>query len=188
MKVMNGILEDVEFERFISGDAKAFQKAFDFYFPIIFRYALSKGTEKEDAEDISQEAFTLLFLHRDKIRTPKDLYPYLYIITKRLCISFFRKKISGAKTVKEACSEWSAISLHLEQKIDFGELNAILQQIIDTLPPQQQEIYRRFRLEDEPQREIAESMGISRHTVKNHLQVATKLVRLKLQKMYLFLF
>lgn len=185
---MNGILDGVEFEQFILGDAKAFQKAFDFYFPIIFRYALSKGTEKEDAEDIAQEAFTLLFLHRDKVRTSNDLYPYLYIITKRLCISFFRKKISGAKTVQEASLGWSSISLHLEQKINFSELNCILQQIIATLPPQQQEIYRRFKLEDEPQQDIAESMGISRHTVKNHLQVATKLVRLKLQKIYFFLF
>ncbi len=185
---MRGILEDVEFERFMLGESKAFQKAFDFYFPIIFRYALSKGTEREDAEDITQEAFTLLFLHRDKIRSSQDLYPYLYIITKRLCISFFRKKISGAKKVKEATLEWSSISFYLEQKIDFGELNCILQQIIATLPPQQQEIYRRFKLDEEPQQEIAESMGISRHTVKNHLQVATKLVRLKLQKIYFFLF
>ncbi|SKB61719.1 RNA polymerase sigma-70 factor, ECF subfamily [Sphingobacterium nematocida] len=187
MEVMNGVLEDDEFERFLLGDAKVFQKTFDFYFPIIFRYALSKGTEREDAEDITQEAFTLLFLHRDKIRSSSDLYPYLYVIAKRLCISFFRKKISGAKIVQEASLEWPAISLHLEQKIDFVELNSLLQQIITTLPRQQQEVYRRFKLDDEPQKDIAESMGVSRHTVKNHLQAASKLVRLKLQKIYSFL-
>lgn len=188
MEGMNGILEDVEFDRFIAGDPKVFHKAFNFYFPIIFRYALSKGTKKEDAEDIAQEAFTLLFLHRNKVRSPKDLYPYLFVITKRLCISFFRKQIVGVKTIQEVSFEWSSISTHVEQQINFSELNGILQQIILTLPPQQREVYQRFKLEDEPQQDIADSMGISRHTVKNHLQVASRLVRIKLQKIYFFFF
>lgn len=82
-----------EFDRFIEGDAVAFRKAFDFYFPIILRYAMSKCGDREDAEDIAQEAFTLLFLHREKIFSAVDIYPYLFVIAKRLCLIYFRKKL-----------------------------------------------------------------------------------------------
>lgn len=188
MEEFNDIFDADEFVRFVDGDPKAFQCVFDFYFPIIYRYTLRKDMHLEDAEDIVQEAFTLLFLHRSKVQASKDIYPYLFVITKRLCISFFRKRITGSKTIQAASLEWSSITYDVATRIDFKELQEILHTIIDVLPPQQQEIYRRFKLDDQPQLDIAAAMGLSRNTVKNHLQAASKSVRLHLQKVYTLFF
>lgn len=188
MKLVRNIFEEDEFSKFVEGDQKAYRKAFDFYFPIILRYAHSKCKYLEDAEEITQEAFTQLYLHRHKVRTEDDLYPYLFVITKRLCISHFRKQLAKPESAGIEPPEWSSISYNTEDSVSYSELSRILHKIVASLPPQQQEIYRRSRLEDASHQEIAEEMGISRNTVKNHLLLATKVVRLKVQEMYFFLF
>lgn len=184
MKLVRHIFVENEFLKFVEGDQRAYRKAFDHYFPIIFRYVYSKCKHVEDAEEITQEAFTQLYLHRQKVHTEDDLYPYLFVITKRLCISHFRKQLGKPECVDVETSEWSSVSYETEDNITFAELSKILHKIIASLPPQQQEIYRLSRLEDVSHQEIAEQMGISKNTVKNHLLLATKVVRLKLQKMY----
>lgn len=188
MKLMKEVFVADEFDRFLEGDAMAFRKAFDFYFPIILRYAMSKCGDREDAEDIAQEAFTLLFLHREKIFSTVDIYPYLFVITKRLCLVYFRKKIIGTEALPMDAGEELSVSFDMETQLNYAELSNVLNKIILSLPAQQQEVYRLSRLEDLPHQEIAEHMGISKNTVKNHLLVATKTVRLKLQKIYFLLF
>ncbi len=188
MKLVRHIFDGEDFQCFITGDQKAYRKVFHYFFPIILRYAHSKCKNLEDAEEITQEAFTQLYLNRQKIQTEDDLYPYLFVITKRLCISYFRQQISISRKLLAAQQEWTAISYATEERMDYGELYRILEHIIAALPPQQQEVYRLSRLEDKPQHEIAEQMSISRNTVRNHLSLATKEVRLRLQKIYFFLF
>jgi len=188
MKLVNDIFGEDEFLKFVKGDQRAYRKVFDYYFPIIFRYVCSRCKHVEDAEEITQEAFTQLYLYRQKVHTEDDLYPYLFVIAKRLCISHFRRQLSKPDCVDTEPTEWSSVSYETEDKISFAELSGILCKIIASLPPQQQEVYRLSRLEDVPHQEIADQMGISKHTVKNHLLLATKVVRLKLQKMYFFLF
>ncbi len=188
MKLVRYIFEKEDFQRFVDGDQKAYRKAFDYFFPIVLRYVYAKCKHTEDAEEITQEAFTQLYLNRHKIRSESDLYPYLFVIAKRLCISHFRQQLSHSSKLSAAQQEWTSISYATEEHIDFAELSHILEQIIATLPAQQQEVYRLSKMEDMAQHEIAEQMRISRNTVRNHLLLATKVVRLRLQKIYFFLF
>jgi len=183
MKFINIFFGD-GFSRFTEGNQEAFRMVFDYFSPIIHRYIISKCKNAEDAEELTQEVFVQLFLHRHKIQSEENLYPYLFVIAKRLTISHFRKQISLSNTMVAAQSDWSYVSTETEEKIDAAELAEILEKIIDSLPPQQQEVYKLSKLEDMPQKDIANQMGISRNTVRNHLALATKMVRVKLQDIY----
>lgn len=187
MRCIKELFVEGEFYRFTMGDPAVFRKVFDYYFPIIIRYTKSKCVDMEDAEDLAQEAFTLLFLHCAKVNSETDLYPYLFVITKRLCISHLRKKIGGQETIDDAYQQWSSFLVDINQQYNYIELERILYQIVDTLPPQQQEVYKLSQMEDLSHQTIANQMGISKNTVRNHLHVATKIVRLKLEKIYTFL-
>jgi len=188
MKLVKHIFEEEDFQYFIAGDQKAYRKVFEYFFPIVLRYAYSKCKNMEDAEEITQETFTQLYLNREKVRSEDDLYPYLFVIVKRLCISHFRQLVSQSHRMQGAQQEWTSISYTTEEHMDFAELSRILEQIIAVLPPQQQQVYRLSKIEHMPQQDIAEQMSISRNTVRNHLLSATKVVRLRLQKIYFFLF
>lgn len=181
------IFTNEDFLLFIEGDHRAYKKVFEFFYPIILRYAFSKTKNIEDAEEITQEAFTQLYLHRTKVRSEKDLYPYLFVISKRLCISHFRKSLHSEQVDISALDHDLDLSYDAENDIHFTELYSILEQIIATLTPQQQRVYRMCRIDALPQQLIADEMGLSRNTVKNHLQSATKVVRLKLEQIYSYM-
>lgn len=184
---MKNIFTNVDFQQFIEGDQRTYKKVFDYYYPIILRYAFSKTKNTEDAEEITQEAFTQLYLHRAKVRSKRDLYPYLFVISKRLCISHFRTSLSHEALDITTIEPLQDLSYYTENEVHFAELNDILEKIIATLTPQQQRVYRMSRIDALPQQLIADEMGLSRNTVKNHLQSATRIVRLKLQQIYSYI-
>lgn len=185
--VIEHIFTKEDFQHFVDGNHRTYKKVFELFYPIILRYAFSKTKSIEEAEEITQETFTLLYLHRTKVQSAKDLYPYLFVICKRLCISHFRKSLQQEKVDISVVDYNIDLSYDAEKEIHFSELNAILEQIISTLSPQQQRVYRMCRIEALPQQQIADEMGLSRNTVKNHLQSATKIVRFKLLEIYSYL-
>jgi RNA polymerase sigma-70 factor (ECF subfamily) len=65
----------------------------------------------------------------------------------------------------------------------FSQLEAA----IATLPPQQATVYRLSKLEGLSREQVAERMGISENTVKNHLAVALQSLRKNAGKLGLWL-
>ncbi|WP_430981279.1 sigma factor-like helix-turn-helix DNA-binding protein [Sphingobacterium faecium] len=55
-------------------------------------------------------------------------------------------------------------------------------------PTQQQKIFRMNKLDELSYKEIAAEIGVSKHTVRNHLATACNFVRLKLDKILYLLF
>jgi RNA polymerase sigma-70 factor (ECF subfamily) len=178
-------LTQEELTRFEKGDERAFSKIFDGYYDLIFQKAFRFCQCKEEAEEITQEAFIQLFIHRDKIKDCDGFFPYLYITAKRLAISLYRKKIVR----QEYQAQWKTHAPEpdepIEAALDGKYLKGILSKALEELPPQQQLVYRMNKLEGCTYQEIAEKAGLSKNTVRNHLSLASKFIRLKLEKMLL---
>ena len=60
------------------------------------------------------------------------------------------------------------------------ELKESIEHIMSKLPPRQQEIFRLSRLDGFSHKEIADQLGISVQTVKNHMVAALRFVRTEL--------
>jgi RNA polymerase sigma-70 factor (ECF subfamily) len=86
----------------------------------------------------------------------------------------------------EQHADWEEAGQALAQQLDYRELQQELEKIIGELPEQQQRIYRLNKLEDHSYQDIAEQVGLSKNTVRNHLALASKFVRLRLDKIFLF--
>ena len=65
-------------------------------------------------------------------------------------------------------------------KIQLGQLEGRLQQVLDELPDQCRAIFQLSRFGELKYREIAEQLGISVKTVESQMNKALKLLRLKL--------
>lgn len=167
---------------FEEGDERAFSRIFDLYYDLIFQKVFRFCRNKEEAEEITQEAFIQLFIHRDKIKDCDGFFPYLYITAKRLAISFYRKKVVRQEYQKEWKKNWQEYDQPTEVALDGKYLKGILSEVLEELPPQQQLIYRMNKLEGYSYQEIAEKAGLSKNTVRNHLSLASKFIRLKLEK------
>jgi RNA polymerase sigma-70 factor (ECF subfamily) len=168
--------------RFEAGDQRTFSKIFDLYYDLVFQKVFRFCQCKEEAEEITQEAFIQLFIHRDKIKDCEGFFPYLYITAKRLAISFYRKKIVRQEYQDQLKKSWQEQDQPIEAALDGKYLKGILSEVLEELPPQQQMVYRMNKLEGYSYQDIAEKAGLSKNTVRNHLNLASKVIRLKLEK------
>lgn len=176
-----------EFNRFKSGDEKVFKKIFDFYRPLLYRKVRRVCASDLDVEEIMQEIFVQLFLKRDSIPSAEAIFPFLFLVAKRMAITFFRKELSRQKYQLSQLTAWDELSDELERKLAHRDLDRLLQEIVSRLPPQQQLVFNKSKIEEMSYAEISEEIGISKNTVRNHLVAACQFVRLKLDSL-LFIF
>ncbi|QIH35654.1 sigma-70 family RNA polymerase sigma factor [Sphingobacterium sp. DR205] len=171
-----------EFERFQMADGRVFRKIFDRYKPSLQGKVCRLTSSPIEAEEIVQEVFVQLFLKRNEIPSAEAIFPFLYVVAKRLAISNFRKEVIRKQYQMDhgniQLNATSCAHIQLEQK----ECEQMLEKIIDALPVQQKRIYQMNKFEEKSYKEIAEHIGISRNTVRNHLTAACSFVKLRLQK------
>lgn len=175
------------FLEFKAGYSNAFRILFDIHHHTILQYAYGFCHQREEAEEIVQDAFTQLFVYRERIEDVENIQPFLYAVAKRIAISHFRKKIIREGASKYMAASDNRNSYDTQETILAKELTDNLERIINELPQQQQKVFVLNKLDDLSYQEIAEQLELSKNTVKNHLAVATKTVRMKLQRL-MFLF
>jgi len=76
------------------GDAEAFRTLFDHIHDPIFRYLLSRSSSRDDALDALQEVFIDIWkaLGSFEYRSDKQFYGFMFRITKRRLIKYYRSK------------------------------------------------------------------------------------------------
>jgi len=90
---MQSVTDDILLEQLKTEDSASFQLLYKFYFPSVASYIMQNMGNKEDAEDIFQEAILVLL---QKVRQPdfvltSALKTYLYAIAKNLWLKRLRK-------------------------------------------------------------------------------------------------
>lgn len=141
--------------------------------PALSRYLVLRGASADEADDILQEVY--LKLSTDRIGPVSQPRAYLYRMTNNHFLG--SRRTEGRRTRREEdwveanggeqpeVDEQPSIEAHLIAR----EQLAILQRVLDDLPERTCTIFRRFRIDGEPQRRIAEDIGISVSAVEKHL-------------------
>ncbi len=177
-----------EFLSFQSGDEHIFKYVYDTYYDLIIRKVYRLCRELEVAEEIVQEAFVQLFLHKDKLKDPAGIYPYLYIVSKRQAISWFRKKVIRGQFQEYLCHQWQEQSDESQQRMDEKDITQVIHDVINQLPTQQRLVYKMNKFDEKSYHEIANIVGLSKNTVRNHIANASKIIRFKLDNILFILF
>ncbi|NPE45702.1 sigma-70 family RNA polymerase sigma factor [Sphingobacterium prati] len=171
-----------DFRLLQAGDQSVFGVVFNYWQPIIYFKVRQLCKTDSDAEEVTQEVFIEFYLKRTQLSNPESIFPFLFTIAKRMAISNFRKSLIRSNYLQSLGQTWLESSFSLQEELDARELEVILESIIEQLPPQQQAIYRRSKFEEQSYQEIADEEGLSKNTVRNHMSLASKFVRFKLDK------
>lgn len=178
---VNAITED-EFLQFRNGNERAFKRIFNCYHKRLFYYIYGFTKSFHDSEEIVQETFIALSANKTNIHDNSGIYPYLFVVAKRLMISNFRKKVVHAKYKNYLSISWNESSCNTQEELAVKDLHETLEQFIKQLPEKEQRVYRLNKLEGKSYDEIAAEFGISKNTVKNQLIAASKKIKWKLEK------
>ncbi len=161
------------------------------------RFALEYVVFEEDAENIVQDIFTELWGRWDTYTTHANLLAFLFLILKNKCIDFLRHKQIQQKISDKFKEEYlltlqaNYYALEHFDKNMFSEddLSEIINKALLSLPERCREIFIKNKIEGQKQKDIAEELGISVHTIENQISIAYKKLRKELKNlMPLFLF
>lgn len=188
MDYVNISINKTVFELFKRGDSIAFEEIYNLYSHLIYRKVNRLCQDSEICSDIVQESFTKLFLNRQKIADSDGIFPYLYTISRRLAISSFRKSISEMEYQVYLEKHYDEKEQSLMEVIVSKDLSDKIQDVLESLPEQQAKVFKLNKIDDLSYKEIAEELGVSPHTVRNQIAMATKIIRFKLNKLLTLFF
>ena len=82
-------------KRVRGGDQRAFKLLVERYQRKVYAVALGMLKDKEEAMDVSQEAFVKVYKYLDHFKGDSSFYTWLYRITVNICIDVMRRKGSA---------------------------------------------------------------------------------------------
>lgn len=139
----------------------------------LLRFLVLRGASSADAEDIIQEVH--LKLLSDKLGPVSEPRAYLYKMVSNHMLGL-RRSAARRSRREEDWMEAHGVSQgeveerpSIETELIAREQLAILQRVVDGLPERTRGIFRRFRIDGEPQRQIAADLEISVSAVEKHL-------------------
>lgn len=167
------------------GSELAFTELFRLFRPKIFNTAKKMFLSSEDAEEIAQEVFLIIWKNRQDLKCELSFNAYLLTILKSLIIKKSRKEAQRVAYEKYAINSYRDMSDDSEGILENREMESFALAAVAKLPNFQKEVYILKNQENLGTEEIAIKMGISKRTVENHIYKATKTIRKSLMSKYL---
>ncbi len=150
-------------------DQHAFELLFNRYKDNLFKVAMLYVKSSSIAEDILQEVFTKVWMHRETLVDIQSFDSWLYKVSKNIILNYNKRQLLEWKVYKNLFSDHSFNESETDHKIRSAQLQVILQKAISQLPSQQRAVYKFAKEENLSHKETAEKLSISPLTVKTHL-------------------
>ena len=175
-------------ERIKNGDRNAFDDLYKQHYFSVRSYARLLLDESE-AEDVVQDVFFNLWLHRDTLNETLSLRGYLLRSTYNTALNILKRKgllDNYSNIYKQEIEEigyqyYNPDTNDTLRNLYNQDLRIELNAAIESLPPRCREAFSLSFLYDMSAKEISTKLGVSQSTVENHIYTALKILRTKLK-------
>ena len=153
--------------RCVDGDRNSFGALVQKYERRAIAHALTILTNRDDALDAVQEAFTDAYKAITNFDQDKDFYPWLYVIIRNRCYATLRKRKSRPE-MADCTEDYQETLVTFPVYGDAMDLDAALKKI----DPEEREILLLKYVDGLKYKELAERLGIAIGTVMSRLHHA----------------
>ena len=174
--------ERILVQRLIEGDEEAFCELYAAYKNRLIFFAMRFLKSREYAEDIFQDAFTIIWQGRRFINPEASFSSYLYTIVRNRILNQLRDLESQTKLKEQILAQAVDYSNDTSDSILANDLRDLIARAMQQLTARQREIFEMSRRQDMSHREIAEALGISVYTVQEHISTSLRILRTYLEK------
>jgi RNA polymerase sigma-70 factor, ECF subfamily len=174
-------------ERFLRGDAHAFELLFRKHQSYAFNVAYGLVGNAEDAADITQEAFLRVHRKMDRFRGDCTFTTWLYRVVVNLSITELRRRNRSRTLLMEDIAPpeaWraeeeaeDAPSTHLE----IGQEREAVQRVLRHLPPDYRAVLVLRHFQQLAYEEICQVLGLTMSQVKTRLHRARRMFKERYQ-------
>jgi RNA polymerase sigma-70 factor, ECF subfamily len=178
-------------KRVRSGDQRAFRTLVERYQRKVYSVALGMLKDKEEAMDVSQEAFVKVYRYLDHFKGDASFYTWLYRITVNICIDVIRRRgpakgemvefdesIAADLTEANIGALGSRLGTNPQKAALRKELAAKIQEALQEVPEKHRAILLLREIEGMSYEDLARTLEIPKGTVMSRLFHA----RAKVQK------
>jgi len=162
----------------MEGDRKAFAEIFERYHDLLYQHAYNKLKDRDEANDVIQEVFVKLWNMKAGTQV-QNLSAYLYTMVRNQIFSLIQHKEVVSVYSKSFQDFKESGSMEADYLIREKQLNEIINREIAALPPRMREIFELSRKDYLSNKQIAEKLNLSEHTVADQIKKALKQLRLK---------
>lgn len=178
-------------QRVRTGDQRAFKTLVERYQKKVFSVAFGMLKDREEARDVSQEAFVKVYKYLDHFKGDASFYTWLYRITVNICIDVMRRKgtskgdtVEFDESIQLDTTEanlgalGSKLGTNPQKAALRKELAEKIQAALQEVPEKHRAILLLRELEGMSYEDLARTLDIPKGTVMSRLFHA----RLKVQK------
>lgn len=165
-----------------------FDKVYMMYYSRMYRFAKEYVLFDEDAENIVQDVFLLLWEKRDVLEIQTSLSSYLFSLVKNRSLNFLRHKTIADEYMQELGAKLYSLEMLNSTFSSDEDIEQVLMSAIDKLPERCREIFLKSRVDGKKYREIAEELNLSVNTIENQMAIALKKLRTELKEYLPLLF
>lgn len=180
--------ENYLFEKLRKGDEAAFKVIYTKYVPRLYYFVHEYIPQGDITENIIQDTLMTLWDKKGTLADDTNLAAYLFTVAKNNCLY----KLRDLKYRKALYDSTELGALELKTNLDalvsldtssltFQEIEEIITNTLQQLPPQCRVVFQLSRFEDKKYKEIAEELNISVKAVEGHISKALKLFRVNLK-------
>jgi RNA polymerase sigma-70 factor (ECF subfamily) len=162
------------------GNHDAYAEIFERFYGILFVHALKMLRNQEEAKDMVQELFEMLWTKRENIFLTGSLSSYLYATLRNKILNLLAHEKVRRKYVNSLGQFMELEKYETDFYIRERELKRKIEHEIAALPSKMAEIFILSRKEFLSHKEIASKLKLSELTVKTQVKRAIKILRPKL--------
>jgi RNA polymerase sigma-70 factor (ECF subfamily) len=164
------------------GNRPAFEQLYKQYEGGLEKYVFFITHSKEVTEEIIQDIFVSVWKKKEKLPVLRSFRGYLYQIARNRVISYLRSIKTRHKIVELDEGTPGGCQNDADYPVRYKQYYKMVLDAIEILPERKKKIFALSLEEDLTLDEIAQRLGISKSTAKQHLYIALAFIREYLQK------
>jgi RNA polymerase sigma-70 factor (ECF subfamily) len=174
--------DKVLFDRWAKGDQSGFAALYDRYKNRVFAFLLRMTSDRETAEDLMQETFLAAHRNIEQFDRNRVFLSWMFGIAHKRTIDYFRHQKVENEHRDEAVGSVGSKLQRPDDQVESKKLRKLVADAVETLDPNQREVFMLRELGGVPFKEIASIMDCPINTALGRMRLALINIRKELNK------
>lgn len=172
-----------------NSDANAYTEIYDRYSGPLYLFVIKRLADRDEAKDLLHDFFLKLWERRADLEITHNLTGYLYTALRHAMLNKISREQVKMRYIDSFLSYIDEVEpTGTDYLVRERELQEIIDKEIANLQPRMREVFALSRTENLSRKEIADALGISEETVKNHMHKALRVLKSRLGSAFIYLF
>ena len=161
-------------------DRRAYSEIYNRYWALLFRHGRKMLRDEDEALDVVQDVFTMLWVRSEELQINTSLSSYLYSSVRNNILNLIkRSKVRDTylNSLEDFLDKGEFVT---DNAVRYKEFAGQIEEEINKLPPRMREVFQLSRKLGLSYNQIAFELNISDETVRKQMHLALKRLRLKL--------